>query len=648
MRKRVFLFLFLSASSLNIFSQVPQGFNYQAVARDGSGNILANTSLQAMMYVQSLSDGGTIFWKELHSSITTNDFGLFTLVVGTGTRQTESTITTFDLIDWGVTPKFLKTEIYYSGSWKEMGTSQLLTVPYAMVAEDLAGSVKKLSVEGETSGLEEALFEVKNRDGQTVFAVYNEGVRIYVSDGAKAVKGGFAVGGFGTDKAESQKYFMVTKDSTRVYVDENPLTKGKKTGFAVGGYDLTKGSVQNYLDVSADSVRVYVDTDPSTKKVKGGFAVGGYDMTKGMDQEYLRVTADSVKVSKSLLIPRLSTYERDHLPFIPGEALIIFNTTEGCMQIFKNNVWSNIWCFNCAPAFLIQPVDNIICSGNNVNFFISATGTNLNYQWQQSTNGGTTWNNLSNGGTNPAVSGATGYSLILTNVPVGYDNYKYRCIVVGPCLPNVTSNSVTLNVGSTPPVFSLQPTNKVLSTGCAASFSVASPGYGVLYKWQQSSDGGTTWNNISNGGTSPVYAGALTATLSLTNVPWSYNGYKYRCIASNLCGADATSNPATLTITPVSILTQPSNQQLTTGCTASFSITTPAGYVISYQWQASADGGGTWGNISNGGTSPVYSGVTTATLSLSNVPLAYNNYKYRCVVSSLCGPNETSSAATLT
>ncbi len=154
--------MFVLFCSSILFSQVPQGFNYQAVARDGSGDILANTSLQAMMYVQSLSDGGTIFWKELHSSITTNDFGLFTLVVGTGTRQAESTVATFDLIDWGVTPKFLKTEIYYSGSWKEMGTSQLLTVPYAMVAEDLAGSVKKLSVEGETTGLEEALFEVKN------------------------------------------------------------------------------------------------------------------------------------------------------------------------------------------------------------------------------------------------------------------------------------------------------------------------------------------------------------------------------------------------------------------------------------------------------------------------------------------------------
>jgi hypothetical protein len=246
-----------------------------------------------MFYVQSLQTGGTIFWKELHSTVMTNSFGLFTLVVGTGTRQTESTVATFSLIDWSITPKYLKTEIYYSGSWKDMGTSQLMSVPYAMTSGDLAGTVDKLAVKGTTSGLEEALFEVKNKDGQTVFAVYNEGVRVYVSDGAKAVKGGFAVGGFGINKAESTKYFFVGKDSVRVYLDTNPLTKKLKGGFAVGGYDLTKGTVQDYLDVNSDSVRIYIDSNPATKKVKGGFAVGGYDMTKGTNTNYMNVNTDA-------------------------------------------------------------------------------------------------------------------------------------------------------------------------------------------------------------------------------------------------------------------------------------------------------------------------------------------------------------------
>ena len=70
-----------------------------------------------------------------------------------------------------------------------------------MVAGKLTGTVNKLAVTGKTTSMEEALFEVKNKDGQIIFAVYNEGVRVYVSDGdVKGKKGGFAIGGFGSTK----------------------------------------------------------------------------------------------------------------------------------------------------------------------------------------------------------------------------------------------------------------------------------------------------------------------------------------------------------------------------------------------------------------------------------------------------------------
>jgi hypothetical protein len=125
-----------------------------------------------------------------------------------------------------------------------------------MIAGDLSGPVKKLNVTGTTAVMDEALFEVKNRLGLTVFAVYNEGVRVYVSDGAKGLKGGFAVGGFGTDKAESQKYLVVSKDSVRIYLDTNPLTKKLKGGFAVGGYDMTKAGNTNFLNIAADETEI--------------------------------------------------------------------------------------------------------------------------------------------------------------------------------------------------------------------------------------------------------------------------------------------------------------------------------------------------------------------------------------------------------
>jgi hypothetical protein len=282
-----------------LFSQVPQGFNYQAVARDASGNILPNASLQVMLYIQSLTDGGTIFWKELHNPVNTNAYGMFTVVLGTGIRQIQSTAATFDLIDWSVTPKYLKTEIFYSGLWKDMGpASQLYSVPYAINAQNLTG-VEKLNIKGTTTNMEEALFEVKNKDGQTIFAVYNEGVRIYVDDGDKGLRGGFAVGGFDMTKATKREYLVVTDDSIRMYLDNNIGTKGKRGGFAVGGFDMTKGLIQNYLDVSADSVRIYIDDKASGKGKRGGFAVGGFDVTKGPVNNYMALTPQNYFIGEN-------------------------------------------------------------------------------------------------------------------------------------------------------------------------------------------------------------------------------------------------------------------------------------------------------------------------------------------------------------
>ena len=189
MRTRSLFSILLSFSFYLLSSQIPQGFNYQAIARDGSGNPIINTPLQVKIAILSDLVPGTVVWEELHSTVQTNAYGLFDLVIGSGVRQTG--VPSFTDINWVAPSLFLRSQIYYNSSWKEMGSSQLWTVPYAMVADDLAGAIKKLAVSGETTSDEEALFEVKNKTGNTVFAVYNEGVRVYVADGiTKGVKGG--------------------------------------------------------------------------------------------------------------------------------------------------------------------------------------------------------------------------------------------------------------------------------------------------------------------------------------------------------------------------------------------------------------------------------------------------------------------------
>jgi uncharacterized protein (TIGR02145 family) len=288
-----FFLLFTFPFFLDSNAQIPQGINYQAVGHTSTGAPIANTTIQVKASILSDTITPVIVWEELHSVVKTNASGIFGLVIGTGTRQSGSA-SAFSDIDWGKTALYLKIQLYYQTAWKNMGISRLWTVPYAMVADDLSGSVKKLAVTGETTDMEEALFEVKNKEGQTVFAVYNEGVRIYVDDGAKGAKGGFAVGGFGTSKAPSQNLLYVSADSIRAYIETDPA-KGAKGGFAVGGFGTLKGLSQDLFVVSADSIRAYIDAGTG-KGVKGGFAVGGFGTSKSSPEEYLRVTRDSTRV----------------------------------------------------------------------------------------------------------------------------------------------------------------------------------------------------------------------------------------------------------------------------------------------------------------------------------------------------------------
>lgn len=244
MKKLVFIIIIGLMSNLAI-GQVPQGFNYQAIALNGS--IPITTNLPVRITIQSESTGGIVFWQELHSSVTPNESGMFSLVVGTGEKQPSSTLATFSDIDWTVTPKYIKTEIDYGG-WKTMGAAELLTVPYSMVAGVVNDTLKSLYVKGQTTSVDDALFEVKNNTGQTVFAVYNEGVRIYVDDGdKKGLKGGFAIGGFGSVKGGNE-YLRVTKDSTRVYINDLP-DQTNKGGFAIGGFG---SDIENYSFLKVD------------------------------------------------------------------------------------------------------------------------------------------------------------------------------------------------------------------------------------------------------------------------------------------------------------------------------------------------------------------------------------------------------------
>lgn len=294
---------------------------------------------------------------------------------------------------------------------------------------------------------------------------------------------------------------------------------------------------------------------------------------------------------------------------------------------------------NAALVINNHPGNATVCAGGNASFSVTVTGSVTSYQWQESTNGGGTWNNISNGG---IYSGATTATLTLTGVTAAMNGNQYRVVITGSC-PPINSNAGTLTVNTAPSITTPPGAGSPICAGQNKTFSVGATGTALTYQWQESTNGGGTWNNITNGG---IYSGATSSALTITGATAAMNNYQYRVIVSGTCPPAATSAAAVMTVnTPVSITTNPSSFTICSTGNGSFSVVA-AGTSPTYQWQVSTDGGGTFSNISNGG---VYGGATTATLTLTNITTSMNNYRYRAVVTGAapCGALN-STAATLT
>ena len=132
MKKLILSIVAIATISLSSFGQAPEGFKYQAVVRNASNTILNNQAVGMRMTIQQGSIGGTTVYSETFAP-TTNAYGLVNLEIGNGTVISG----TFASIDWANGPFFIETAVDVTGgtSYTVMGTSQLMSVPYALYAK---------------------------------------------------------------------------------------------------------------------------------------------------------------------------------------------------------------------------------------------------------------------------------------------------------------------------------------------------------------------------------------------------------------------------------------------------------------------------------------------------------------------------------
>ena len=139
--KKIILLLTLSFSLLNFAKAQtpPNAFNYSAVARNAAGQPIATTTIGIQVNILKTSPTGVSQYSENHF-VNTDAFGLFNLVIGAGAVQSGSMGT----IDWSNDNYYLKVGMDAAGgtNFLTMGTTQLLSVPYALhakTAESLVG-----------------------------------------------------------------------------------------------------------------------------------------------------------------------------------------------------------------------------------------------------------------------------------------------------------------------------------------------------------------------------------------------------------------------------------------------------------------------------------------------------------------------------
>ena len=173
--KKMKLLLLALISPVMMWAQ--EGINYQAVVRDGSGNILANSAAATNFKIRQGSAGGTVVYEENHNP-STNDYGLINVVIGEGTPVSG----TFAAIAWGEDTYFL--DITINGN--NLGAMEFKSVPYAHHAQSMT-NIDANDADGDV--------HITSDDNFAVLAINptatvgNDSTQIFMGEGSNTLNG---------------------------------------------------------------------------------------------------------------------------------------------------------------------------------------------------------------------------------------------------------------------------------------------------------------------------------------------------------------------------------------------------------------------------------------------------------------------------
>ncbi len=317
--KKIYTFVAVVLLAASIFAQAPQSFKYQAVLRDGSGNVKASTAVSINISILQGSASGTAVYSETHSA-TTNAYGLVNLDLGNGTPTTG----TFANIDWSTGTYFVKVAI----GGVDMGTSQLLSVPYALNAKT-AESV---------AGLSTKVDKVTGKDLSTNDYTTAEQTKLAAISGTNT--GDQDLSGLATTSSVTTSLNLKVDKVTGKDLSTNDYTTAEQTKLAAisgtntGDQDLsglaTTSSVTTSLNLKVDKVTgkdLSTNDYTTTEKTKLAGVADGAEVNVQADWNQVTNTADDYIKNKPTIPTSQWTTAGNNITYASGAVAIAGQAT---------------------------------------------------------------------------------------------------------------------------------------------------------------------------------------------------------------------------------------------------------------------------------------------------------------------------------
>lgn len=312
--KNAILFLVLMAAAIVTQAQAPNAIPYQAVARNAAGNLVANQNIAVRFSIRDGSAGGTIVYQERHTP-TTNALGLFDVNVGQGSVLSG----TFAGINWGSGAKFIQVELDPAGgtSYIDMGTSQMMSVPYALYALEAGGSLP--------SGTQGQTLRHNGSNWLANSLIYNDGNEI------------------GIGSTNPQGLLHLQRDAsapTKIVIGNNDAAGTSSVRYeGVSGV----GTAELWFDNSTNQLTLKAIPLNSVLNLYGRNNLGmtinqAGKVSIGTASAHSSALVEIASTTNGFLPPRMTKTQRNAIPS-PATGLTIYNTTINCLEFYNGSAW---------------------------------------------------------------------------------------------------------------------------------------------------------------------------------------------------------------------------------------------------------------------------------------------------------------------